>query len=173
MCSASRPRTRLQSSSLTKGIKGHLAAKVDFTNYLKFAKFRDLIMADLGIRGEANPNTSLSTLWRKRKMIMGFVGHKCTKCGTAQFPPMPMCVKPDCNATGQFVDYEFADKPGRVEMFTGDLLSPSVDPPAVYGMVSFDGGGRVFVDFTDCDMNQVKVGMPVKMTFRRRSSRTR
>jgi 3-hydroxy-3-methylglutaryl CoA synthase len=152
-----------------KGIKGHLAAKIDFTNYLKFAKFRDLITADLGIRGEANPNTSLTALWRKKKMIFGFVGLKCTKCGTPQFPPMPMCVNPDCHATGQFDDYEFANKPGKVEMFTGDLLSPSVDPPAVYGMVSFDGGGRAFVDFTDCDMNQVKVGMPIKMSFRRRS----
>jgi uncharacterized OB-fold protein len=80
-----------------------------------------------------------------------------------------MCVNPACHTAGQFVDYEFANKPGKVEMFTGDLLSPSVDPPAVYGMVSFEGGGRALVDFTDCDMNQVKVGMPIKMSFRRRS----
>jgi 3-hydroxy-3-methylglutaryl CoA synthase len=152
-----------------KGVKGHLAAKVDFTNYQKFTKFRDLLVADLGIRGEANPNTSLTGLWRKRKMVLGFVGYKCTKCGTPQYPPLPMCVNPDCNATGQFQDYEFVGKSGKVEMFTGDLLSPSVDPPAVYGMVSFEGGGRALVDFTDCDMNQVKVGMPVKMSFRRRS----
>jgi uncharacterized OB-fold protein len=44
-----------------------------------------------------------------------------------------------------------------------------VDPPAVYGLVSFKGGGKAFLDFTDCDMNQVKVGMPIRMTFRRRS----
>ena len=160
---------KIRSYKPAKGIKGHLAAKVDFTNYLKFTKFRDLITADLGIRGEANPNTSLTALWRKKKMILGFTGLKCTKCGTPQFPPMPMCVNPACHAAGQFVDYEFANKPGKVEMFTGDLLSPSVDPPAVYGMVSFEGGGRAFVDFTDCDMNQVKVGMPIKMSFRRRS----
>jgi len=152
-----------------KGVKGHLAARLDFTNYQKFAKFRDLIVADLGIRGEANPNTSLSALWRKKKMILGFVGLKCQRCGTAQYPPMPVCVNPDCQGANDFQEYEFADKPGRVEMFTGDLLSPSVDPPAVYGLVSFSGGGRALVDFTDCDVNQVKVGMPVKMSFRRRS----
>jgi len=151
------------------GVSGYLAAKVDFPNYLKFAKFRDLITADLGIRGEANPNSSLTVLWRKRKMILGFNGLRCTRCGTPQFPPMPVCVNPDCQCAGQFEDYEFADKPGRVEMFTGDLLSPSVDPPAVYGIVSFTGGGKAFLDFTDCDMNQVKVGMPIRMTFRRRS----
>lgn len=102
-------------------------------------------------------------------MILGFVGLKCKNCNTPQFPPMPMCVNPDCNATGQFEDYAFADKPGKIQMFTGDLLSPSVDPPAVYGLISFDGGGKAFVDFTDCDINQIKVGMPVKMSFRRRS----
>ena len=79
-----------------------------------------------------------------------------------------MCVNPQCNATDAFEDYEFADKPGRIQMFTGDMLSASVDPPAVYGIVTFEGGGKAFLDFTDCDLNQVKVGMPVKMSFRRR-----
>ncbi|MCE5275049.1 MAG: 3-oxoacyl-[acyl-carrier-protein] synthase III C-terminal domain-containing protein [Syntrophaceae bacterium] len=152
-----------------KGVSGHLASKVDLTSYQKFAKFRDLIVADLGIRGEANPNASLTALWRKRKMVLGFVGVKCTRCGTPQFPPMPMCVKPECNAAGAFEDYEFADKPGKIQMFTGDMLSPSVDPPAAYGLVTFDGGGKAFVDFTDCEISQVKVGMQVKMSFRRRS----
>jgi 3-hydroxy-3-methylglutaryl CoA synthase len=39
----------------SKGIKGHLGARVEFASYQKFIKFRDLIIADLGIRGEANP----------------------------------------------------------------------------------------------------------------------
>jgi uncharacterized OB-fold protein len=79
-----------------------------------------------------------------------------------------MCVNPDCNEVGAFEDYEFADKPGKIQMFTGDMLSPSVDPPAVYGLVEFDGGGKAFLDFTDCDLNQIKVGMPISMSFRRR-----
>jgi 3-hydroxy-3-methylglutaryl CoA synthase len=151
------------------GIAGSIAAKVDLGNYQKYTKFKDLIAADLGIRGEANPNTSLTALWRKRKMILGFMGAKCTKCGTPQFPAMPLCVNPDCNAFGQFEDYPFNDLSGRILMFTGDLLSPSVDPPAVYGLVEFEGGGRAFLDFTDCDLNQVKVGMPIAMSFRRRT----
>lgn len=150
------------------GVTGYLAVRTELSSYQKFIKFRDLIVADLGIRGEANPNTSLTVLWRKRKMILGFVGQRCRKCGTPQFPVMPMCVNPACNATGQFEDYGFSDKMGKVQMFTGDLLSPSVDPPAVYGLVSFDQGGKGFLDFTDCDVNQVKVGMPVRMSFRRR-----
>lgn len=150
-----------------QGIKGCLAHRLEMTSYQKFTTFRDLITADLGIRGEAHPNTSLTALWRRKKMILSLTGARCKKCGTPQFPAQPICAKPDCLAT-EFDEYEFADKEGRILMFTGDLLSPSVDPPAVYGMVSFAGGGRTMLDFTDCDLNQIKVGMPVRMSFRRR-----
>jgi len=150
------------------GIRKCIAGKVDIGSYQKFIKFRDLIEADLGIRGEANPNTSLTVLWRKHKMILGMEGSKCKKCSTVQFPSQPICVNPECGNM-EFEPYEFADKMGSVAMFTGDLLSPSVDPPAVYGLVEFEGGGRTMLDFTDCNLNQVAVGMKVKMSFRRRS----
>ncbi len=35
-------------------------------------------------------------------------------------------------------------------------------------MVQFDGGGRFMADFTDCELADCKVGLPVKMVFRRR-----
>jgi len=151
------------------GIKGSLANRADLDSYQKFAKFRDLIVADLGIRGEANPNSSLTALYRNRKMLYGLVGAKCNKCGTPQYPSMPICVNPDCGNSKDFEDYEFSDKPANVLMFTGDMLSASVNPPAIYGLVGFEGGGRAFVDFTDCDLNAVKVGMPARMSFRRRN----
>ena len=47
------------------------------------------------------------------------------------------------------------------------MLAYSIDPPAIYGMVQFEGGGRLMADFTDCQMSDLKVGMPVKMAFRR------
>ena len=152
------------------GIKGSLANRVELTNYQKFTKFRDLITADLGIRGEANPNTSLTVLWRKRKMLLGLVGVQCKKCGTPQFPVYPTCVNPKCWSVNDFEDYEFSDKEAKILMFTGDMLSPSVDPPAVYGLIAFEGGGRTMFDFTDCDLNQVKVGMKTRMSFRRRQT---
>lgn len=151
-----------------KGLKGSLANRVELVSYQKFAKFRDLIIADLGIRGEANQNTALTVLWRRRKMLFGLVGAKCKKCETPQFPAMPVCVNPDCWNVNEFDEYEFADKEATVLMFTGDMLAASVDPPAVYGLLGYDGGGRTMLDFTDCDLNQVKVGMKATMSFRKR-----
>ncbi|MBN2284578.1 MAG: OB-fold domain-containing protein [Deltaproteobacteria bacterium] len=151
------------------GFKGSLERKANLDSYQKFSKFRDLIIADLGIRGEANPSSSLTVLWRKRKTLYGFVGLKCNKCKTPQYPGNSICVNPDCGSINDFSEYEFADKKAKILMYTGDMLAASVNPPSVYGMVGFEGGGRTFIDFTDCDLTQVKVGMPAKMSFRRRN----
>ncbi|MDD4091164.1 MAG: SDR family NAD(P)-dependent oxidoreductase [Smithellaceae bacterium] len=150
------------------GLKGSLANKKTTDNYMKFLKFRDLINPEMGIRAEAPVQTTMTALWRNRKMVLGFVGGKCRDCGTAQFPPADLCVNPACGHTGTQDDYEFANIKARVRSFTGDLLAVSVDPPAIYGMVQFEGGGRFMMDFTDSELNDIKVGMPVKMSFRRR-----
>ncbi|HEY77150.1 MAG TPA: short-chain dehydrogenase, partial [Thermoflexia bacterium] len=149
------------------GVRGSLANKKSTDNYLKFLKFRDLIITEEGIRAEAPKQTAMTTLWRKRKMILGLVGGRCTVCGTVQFPKMDICVNPECGAVHSQEDYEFADVPAVVKSFTGDMLAVSVDPPAIYGMIQFEGGGRMMADFTDCELDEVYVGMPVRMVFRR------
>jgi len=35
-------------------------------------------------------------------------------------------------------------------------------------MIQFDEGGRMLVDFTDCDLNDIKVGQAVRMSFRKK-----
>jgi 3-hydroxy-3-methylglutaryl CoA synthase/NAD(P)-dependent dehydrogenase (short-subunit alcohol dehydrogenase family)/putative sterol carrier protein len=150
------------------GVAGSLANKKSTDNYLKWLKFRDLIKTEMGIRAEAPTQTATSVLWRKNKMILGLVGGKCRECDTPQFPKADICVNPNCGAFHSQEDYEFADVQAKVKTFTGDLLSVSVDPPAIYGMVQFEGGGRTVVDFTDCELDDVKVGLPVKMAFKRK-----
>ena len=137
-------------------------------NYLKFLKFRGLIHPEMGIRAEAPTQTAVTVLWRRRKMLLGLVGGKCRVCGTAQFPKTEVCVNPECVAHRSQDDYEFADIPAKIKTFTGDLLAVSVDPPHKYGMVQFEGGGRFMADFTDCKMEDIKVGLPVQMVFRKR-----
>jgi len=150
------------------GVAGSLANKKTTVNYLKWLKFRDLIQTEMGIRAEAPTQTATSVLWRKNKMILGLVGGRCRECGTPQYPMGDICVNPECGAFHSQEDYEFADVPATVKTFTGDLLSVSVDPPAIYGMVQFEGGGRTVVDFTDCELDDVRVGLPVKMAFKRK-----
>ncbi len=150
------------------GTRGALANRKPVNNYQKYLKFRDLLQTEMGIRAEAPTQTALTVLYRDNKMLMGLVGGKCTKCGTPQFPKSPICVNPDCNAFHSQEDHEFADATGHIKAFTADLLSVSVAPPNCYGMVQFEGGGRLMADFTDCEAAELSVGQPVVMTMRKR-----
>ncbi len=150
------------------GLSGSLANKKTIDNYAKWLKFRDLINVEMGIRAEAPTQTATTVLYRKNKMILGLVGGKCRKCGTPQFPKSEICVNPACGAMHTQDDYEFADCAAKVKTFTGDMLAVSVDPPAIYGMVQFDGGGRMMADFTDCELADIRVGLPVTLEFKRK-----
>ncbi len=150
------------------GIAGSLKNKKTVDNYPKFLKFRDLVQTEMGIRAEAPTQTAMTVLYRKRQMILGLVGGRCTACGTPQFPKMDICVNPDCRKFYTQEEYEFAQKSAFIKTFTGDLLTVSLDPPAVYGMIQFDDGGRFMADFTDCELAEVWVGQPVRLSFRKR-----
>ena len=139
------------------GIVGALARRKEETNYNKFLAFNRLITQERGIRAEANPQTALSALYRKRKMILGLVGGVCRQCGTVQFPKTEVCVNPNCNALHSQDDQPFADRPARIMSWSADYLTATLDPPAHYGMVQFEEGGRFMADITDYDIGGVDV----------------
>lgn len=151
-----------------KGIKGCLADKRKILNYEKFLKFRGLIEVEMGIRAESGGRTAMTALWRHRKMVLGLVGKRCTKCGTPQWPDTRICVNPNCHAVDQFEDYEFSERTGAVVTWTADMLAVSTEPPTLYGLVQIDGGGRLLLEFTDCEQKDVKVGQKVRLSFRTR-----
>ena len=151
-----------------KGVKGHLARKRELNSYEKYAAFQGILPLDTGIRGEDIPATAFSMLWRERKTILSLSGSKCRACGTPQFPSQRVCVNPECGAIDDMEEYNFARKKGSIFTFTADNLAVSGEPPAIYGILDFEGGGRYWFDFTDCDLKEVKVGAPVVMSFRRK-----
>lgn len=159
---------RINKLKKRKGISGYLNRRSELTSYEKYLVFRNLCQVDLGLRAEEDIWTRWSFLWRNRKTIFGLLGSRCKKCGTPQYPPQRVCVNPDCGAIDQVEDYTFADKIANVFNYTGDMLAASYDPPAIHGQVDFEGGGRYWFDFTDCTLDVLKVGMPVKMSFRRK-----
>ena len=111
-------------------------------------------------------------MWRDTKLTLGFVGGRCRECGTPQIPRQRICVKPNCGGIDSQDDYEFADQPAKILTYTSDMLAVSVNPPAIYGMVQFNEGGRRMMDFTDCRPEDVEVGVPVKMVFRKKYTDT-
>lgn len=101
-------------------------------------------------------------------MVLALCGSKCRRCGTPQYPPAHICANPKCGAVNEMDDYRFADRRGALFTYTSDLLAFSPSPPAIYGFVDFEGGGRWFFDLIDCDLESLSVGMTVELTFRRK-----
>ncbi|MBI9074322.1 MAG: SDR family NAD(P)-dependent oxidoreductase [Desulfatibacillum sp.] len=151
------------------GFAGTIGNKKIVDNYSKYLVFRGLVENEMGIRAEAETQTAMTVLWRKRKMLLGLVGGKCRECGTKQFPKMDICVNPSCGAHHSQDEQEFIDTPATIKTFTADMLSVSFEPPNKYGLIQFEGGGRMMADFTDCDQDELRVGLPMKMIFRLRS----
>lgn len=149
-----------------RGIVGSLERRKEETNYSKYLAFNDLVRMERGLRAEVDKQTPLTTLYRKRDMLMSLIGGKCERCGTMQFPKSNICVNPNCRAPHTQIDQPFSEFAGRVMSFTADNLTYSPEPPAHYGMVQFAEGGRMMVDFTEVEPGAVEVGMTMRMVFR-------
>ena len=149
------------------GVSGYLARGRSETNYQRYLAFNDLIELERGLRSEVDKQTGMTTLYRNKEMLLALIGGKCTQCGTLQFPKTNVCVNPNCGAVDSQDDHPFSSARAKLNSFTADRLTYSPDPPAYYGMVQFDEGGRVMIDFTDVDpVRGLEVGMPMHMVFR-------
>jgi hydroxymethylglutaryl-CoA synthase len=149
------------------GVSGWLARRQEDDNYIRYLTFTSQLAVERGMRAEADNKPILSALYRNRKTVFGLVGGRCTKTGAIQFPPTDIGVAANQKAVGTQEDYPLADRRAHVLTFTADLLSYSPSPPFYYGMVEFDGGGRMVAEFTDvADADAVSVGRPMRMMFR-------
>lgn len=142
-------------------------------NYATYLKWRNVIPMEEAKRPSIPP-TSISNLKRNAKILLSLYGVKCKKCGTPQYTqagglsfyvmPERICVR--CGSKDEFEDYWFADKRGTIFSYTEDNLTASQAPPLTVAIVDFEGGGRGAFEVTDRDPEEVRVGMPVEMTFR-------
>ena len=148
-------------------ISGHLANGRPENRYTRYLSFNNLLTMERGIRAEVDKQTGLSTLYRNKGMSQKLLGGQCSDCGTCQFPKSKICVNPDCGAIGSQVDEPFADKAAKLNSYTADRLTYSPDPPTYFGMVQFEGGGRLMSDLTDIDPDvELEVGISMRMVFR-------
>ncbi|PXA91559.1 3-hydroxy-3-methylglutaryl CoA synthase, partial [Caulobacter sp. D4A] len=149
-----------------RGVTGALADRQEETNYLKFLVFNDLVEWDRGMRAEKDNKTALTTLYRNRDQILGLVGGRCRETGVVQFPRTRISVAPNNPAVDTQEPCRFAERRAQVLTYSADYLTFSMSPPNHYGMIVFEGGGRIMLDITDVAPGEVETGLPVKMVFR-------
>jgi len=146
-----------------RGMKGHLASKRIINDYVKYLRWRGIVPMDK-IPG---PHAAYSApaAWRERNANISLRGIKCKVCGTVQYPPQRVCTK--CHTKDQFEPYRMSDKKGKIFTYVMDYITPNLDVPIVTTEVDFEGGGRIQCYMTEADVDQIKVGLPVEMTFRK------
>jgi 3-hydroxy-3-methylglutaryl CoA synthase len=149
-----------------RGVTGSLADRKVEDNYLKFLTFNGLVEWDKGMRAEKDNKTALTTLYRNQDMILGLVGGRCRETGVVQFPRTRISVAPNNPGVDTQEPYRFAERKASVLSYSADYLTFSMSPPNHYGMIVFEGGGRIMMDITDVEQGEVDSGLPVKMVFR-------
>ncbi|MEC7734942.1 MAG: 3-oxoacyl-[acyl-carrier-protein] synthase III C-terminal domain-containing protein [Pseudomonadota bacterium] len=149
-----------------ESISSMLDNGIEETNYMKYLTFNDLVKWEKGMRGEIDRKTALTTLYRHNDAIMGLIGGKCSKTGTIQFPASRISVSPNSPDIDTQEPYKLAEKRANILSWSADYLSFSINPPNYYGIVSFEEGGRIMMDFTDVGEGEIESGKDVKMVFR-------
>ncbi len=144
-------------------MKDHLAKKSNI-DYERYLNWRDLVPSEEPRRPDPKP-PSITCLWRERRSVLALYGNRCHQCGTVQYPPQRICAK--CQTKDDFEDYKLSDKKGKIFTYAIDYLTSSKEVPTIFGVVDFEGGGRLMCEVTECEPSEVKIGMDVEMCFRK------
>ena len=72
-----------------------------------------------------------------------------------------------CQTKDESTPVRLSDQPGTVFTYSLDYLAGTTDTPLVIAVVDFEKGGRVLCMVTDRDLAEIKIGLPVEMSFRK------
>jgi 3-hydroxy-3-methylglutaryl CoA synthase len=156
----------IKSKKPVRGVSGCLTVGRPEKNYNKFQCFNNLLEKELGKRAETDKQAYLTAIYRNRGLVNSFLGGKCTACNTVQMPKHNYCVNPECGAHGTQVDHPMAGARGKVATWTADRLTFDFSPPAYFGLVVFEGGGRLMMDMTEVNPETFDTGAEVSVHFR-------
>ncbi len=145
---------------VARSVYSQIEVKRTLPSYGKYARFRKLMRKDYSTTDTSTP----VVLLRDQKEILPLHGGKCPQCNTIQFPIHRICI--ECGYRGGLEEVKLP-RQGKVFTFTHDFLVDSPDPPVTHTVVDLDGGGRLYVQMTDCEPEQVQIDIPVELTFRK------
>ena len=105
-------------------------------------------------------------IWREMPQRYRYEASKCKGCGKIFFPPRLICSA--CKS--KTFEPVILKRTGQLLTYTVIHIPPSPfkdEAPYALGVVELDGGGRINTQIVDCDFDKLKIGMKVKMEFRR------
>jgi 3-hydroxy-3-methylglutaryl CoA synthase/uncharacterized OB-fold protein len=139
-----------------------------FDDYVRFLSLTGTIDLDWGVRAEFEQKAQATALERYGRDMIGFIGGR-DRTGNVQFPKSRIPVRPDAAGPEPMEDVRLADLPARIVSVTADRLNFTPDPPFWFGLVQFENGARLMMEFTDADAKGFSVGDAVSMRLRIKS----
>lgn len=107
-----------------------------------------------------------SRYWREIPQRYRLEANKCGPCNLTFFPPRLIC--PECQSRS-LEKAKLAEK-GKVLTYTIIRVPPSQfkdQAPYAVGIVELEDGARLTGQIVDCDFEDLGIGMPVKIEFRK------
>ena len=154
-----------QGAATGAGLAAHLESRAVLSDYETYARWREVWLTDDAARRPAPSSPSVSALWREANKNLRLYAGCCNLCGYVQYPPQRVCV--NCQALDDSASVSLIDRPGQVFTYSMDYIAGAVDSPLVVAVVDFQGGGRIICMLTDRVLDEVCVGLPVAMSFRK------
>ncbi len=107
-----------------------------------------------------------SRYWREIPQRYRFEANQCPKCQMKFFPPRLIC--PECG--NQELEEARIAETGKLLTFTIIRVPPHqyVDQaPFAVGIAELDDGVKLTAQIVDCDFEDLKIGMRLKLEFRK------
>lgn len=148
---------------IARGVGGYLEIKAPLERYEEYLLYRNLVDADRG-----HPllvGSSATVMWRDGPSVLSLHGSRCLKCGKIQYPVQRVCLY--CGEEDLYEHVRLSEEPASLFSFSLDNLAARTDKPLIQCVVDWEKGGRIYTFMTDADPSEVRIGMPVEMTFRR------
>jgi len=104
--------------------------------------------------------------WREIPQRYRYEASKCKGCGAVWFPPRLVCS--ECGKK-EFEQVTLPGK-GKVQTFTVIRVAPtefSDEAPYAVGIIDLEGGVPIQCQIVDCALEDIEIGMPVKIEFRK------
>jgi uncharacterized OB-fold protein len=111
------------------------------------------------------PDALTAPYWegaKRRELLI----QRCRQCSERWHPPMPIC--PACRST----DWQWVPVSGRGRVFSFTIVHHAAHvamkgkTPYLVALVELEEGVRVVANILNHPLDQVSIGMPVRLTFR-------
>jgi len=109
---------------------------------------------------------SVPNYWRQEPQRYRYEANKCESCDKVFFPPRLSCGL-DCAEELKPVTLATT---GKVLTYTIIHIAPTQftdEAPYAMAICEMDGGGRITAQLVDCPFANIKIGMPVRIEFRK------